>query len=318
MCGIAGRFNFDAGAPGRSRAAGGDDRRGRAPRSGRRRLLSRRRHRPRPPPPEHHRPRHRRSAARQRGRHRSGSSSTARSTTSPSCAPSSLARGHRFRTNSDTEVIVHGYEEWGERCVERFRGMFAFAVWDASDAAAAARARPARRQAALLRRAARAGSCSARRSSRCSRIPQVPRDWRAEALDAYLTLLYIPAPDTIYRGIHKLPPAHMLVAERGQVRVSRYWDLEFTGERRRAARRGLPRGARRAAARSGAAAPDQRRAARRVPVGRHRLVDGRRLHGRSERHAAGHDLGRLRAPGVRRSRSTPKPSPGISAASSMR
>ena len=61
----------------------------------------------------------------------------------------------------------------------------------------------------------------------------MPRDWRADALDAYLTLLYIPAPDTIYRGIHKLPPAHVLVAERGQVRISRYWDLEFTGERRR-------------------------------------------------------------------------------------
>ena len=60
--------------------------------------------------------------------------------------------------------------------------------------------------------------------------PEVPREWRADALDAYLTLLYIPAPDTIYRGIHKLPPAHVLVAERGQVRISRYWDLEFTGD----------------------------------------------------------------------------------------
>ena len=60
--------------------------------------------------------------------------------------------------------------------------------------------------------------------------PDVPREWRAEALDAYLTLLYIPAPDTIYRGIHKLPPAHVLVAERGTIRTSRYWDLEFTGD----------------------------------------------------------------------------------------
>ena len=66
-----------------------------------------------------------------------------------------LAHGHRFRTNSDTEVIVHGYEQWGEHCVDRFRGMFAFAVWDARTRAAAARPRPARRQAALLRRGAR-------------------------------------------------------------------------------------------------------------------------------------------------------------------
>ncbi len=58
----------------------------------------------------------------------------------------------------------------------------------------------------------------------------VPRDWRPEAIDAYLTLLYIPAPDTIYRAVHKLPPGHILVAERGAIRVSRYWDLQFTGD----------------------------------------------------------------------------------------
>jgi asparagine synthase (glutamine-hydrolysing) len=58
----------------------------------------------------------------------------------------------------------------------------------------------------------------------------VPREWRADAVDAYLTLLYVPAPDTIYRGIHKLPPAHVLVAQHGKIRTSRYWDLEFTGD----------------------------------------------------------------------------------------
>jgi asparagine synthase (glutamine-hydrolysing) len=60
--------------------------------------------------------------------------------------------------------------------------------------------------------------------------PDVPRDWRADALDAYLTLLYVPAPATIYRGINKLPPAHVLVAEKGTIRTSRYWDLTFTGD----------------------------------------------------------------------------------------
>ena len=57
--------------------------------------------------------------------------------------------------------------------------------------------------------------------------PAVPRDWSPEALDAYLALLYVPAPLTIYRAVHKLPPGHVLVAEGGQVRVSRYWDLPF-------------------------------------------------------------------------------------------
>ena len=141
-----------------------------------------------------------------------------------------IARGHRFRTGSDTEIIVHGYEEWGERCVDRFRGMFAFAVWD----------EPNRR---LLLARDRLGV----KPLYYSEIPgrglvfgseikslledaDVPRKWRADALDAYLTLLYIPAPDTIYQGIHKLPPGHVLVAENGRCRVTRYWDLSFTGD----------------------------------------------------------------------------------------
>src|SRR5207247_9639135 len=60
--------------------------------------------------------------------------------------------------------------------------------------------------------------------------PAVPREWRPDAIDAFLTLLYIPAPHTIYRGVRKLPPAHVLIAERGRVRTSRYWDLSFTGD----------------------------------------------------------------------------------------
>lgn len=141
-----------------------------------------------------------------------------------------VAKGHRFRTGSDTEIIVHGYEEWGEHCVDRFRGMFAFAVWD----------EPNRR---LLLARDRLGV----KPLYYSEIPgrgvvfgseikalledaAVSRDWRPDAIDAYLTLLYIPAPDTIYRGIHKLPPGHVLVAEHGRIRVSRYWDLRFTGD----------------------------------------------------------------------------------------
>jgi asparagine synthase (glutamine-hydrolysing) len=141
-----------------------------------------------------------------------------------------VAKGHRFRTSSDTEIIVHGYEEWGERCVDRFRGMFAFAVWD----------EPKRRLLLVRDRLGVKPLYYAELPGRGvvfgSEIkslledPSVPRQWRADAIDAYLTLLYIPAPDTIYRGIHKLPPGHLLVAENGHARVSRYWDLEFTGD----------------------------------------------------------------------------------------
>ena len=139
------------------------------------------------------------------------------------------AHGHAFRTGSDTEVIVHGYEQWGDRCVEWFRGMFAFALWDG----------PKRRL--LLARdrlgvkplyyaeLPGAGLVFGSEIKSLLQNRDVPGDWRPDALDAYLTLLYVPAPDTIYRAIRKLPPAHVLVAEGGTVTTRRYWDLEFPG-----------------------------------------------------------------------------------------
>ena len=140
------------------------------------------------------------------------------------------ARGHRFKTNSDTEIIVHGYEEWGEGCVERFRGMFAFAVWDATQR----RLLLARDRLGVkpLYYAALPGRGIVFGSELKSLLedPDVPREWEPDAIDAYLTLLYIPAPATIYRSVRKLPPAHVLVADAGGVRVSRYWDLTFTGD----------------------------------------------------------------------------------------
>jgi len=137
--------------------------------------------------------------------------------------------GHRFRTHSDTEVIVHAYEEWGERAVDRFRGMFAFALWDAP-----------RRRLMLVRD--RVGikplyySVTASGVTFGSEIksivedPDVPRDWSADALDAYLALTYVPSPRTIYRAIAKLPPGHLLIAEPGRVSLRKYWDLTFTGD----------------------------------------------------------------------------------------
>ena len=138
------------------------------------------------------------------------------------------AHGHVFRTSSDTEVIVHGYEQWGVDAVTRFRGMFAIAVWDA----------PKRR---LLLFRDRLGIKPVYYSLLASGVvfgseikalledPDVPRDWSAESLDAYLALQYVPCPQTIYEGIFKLPPAHYLIAEPGRVAIKRYWDLQFTG-----------------------------------------------------------------------------------------
>ena len=133
-----------------------------------------------------------------------------------------VARGHRFRTNSDTEVIVHGYEEWGERSPERFRGMFVFAIWDT----------PRRRL--LLARdrlgvkplyyalLPGVGVVFGSEIKSLLEDPDVSHKWNPSAIDSFLTLLYVPAPDTIYEAVRKLPPAHVLIAERGQIRLSRY------------------------------------------------------------------------------------------------
>jgi len=139
------------------------------------------------------------------------------------------SRGHRFRTHSDTEVIVHAYEEWGHACVERFRGMFAFAVWDTR----ARRLLLARDRVGIkplyYAQPADGGLVFGSEIKSILLDPAVSGAWSPEALDAYLTLLYVPAPATIYEDVRKLPPGHVLVADRLGVRITRYWDLEFTG-----------------------------------------------------------------------------------------
>jgi asparagine synthase (glutamine-hydrolysing) len=139
------------------------------------------------------------------------------------------AKGHRFRTRSDTEVIVHGYEEWGERCVERFRGMFAFALWDAPQHRLML-ARDRLGVKPLYYAELPGGIVFGSEIKAILEDSDVSREWLTDAVDAYLTFLYVPAPRTIYRAIKKLPAAHVLVAERGSSRMSRYWDLQFTGD----------------------------------------------------------------------------------------
>jgi asparagine synthase (glutamine-hydrolysing) len=139
-----------------------------------------------------------------------------------------IARGHRFRTSSDTEIIVHGYEEWGERCVERFRGMFAFALYDGR-AHRLLLARDRLGVKPLFFAEVPGGIVFGSEIKSLLRDAEVPTEWRPEAIDAYLTLLFVPAPHTVYAGINKLPAAHTLVVENGHIRIARYWDLEFPG-----------------------------------------------------------------------------------------
>ena len=134
------------------------------------------------------------------------------------------ARGHHFRTLSDTEAIVHAYEEYGAGCVERLRGMFAFALWDA-----------ARRRLLLARD--RAGKkplyyavdgerlCFASELKALLQDSALKRAVDTRALGDYLSFGAVAAPATIFEGISQLPPAHYLLWERGRARVTEYWDV---------------------------------------------------------------------------------------------
>jgi len=146
--------------------------------------------------------------------------------------PQLTALGHTFRTRSDTEVIVHAWEQWGEECVQRFRGMFAFALWDE------------RRQALFLARdrlgvkplfyAALPDGTWVFGSELKSLLVHggLKREIDPRSVDDYFTLGYVPEPRTIFTSAHKLAPGHTLLLRRGQPAAAprRYWDVRFSGD----------------------------------------------------------------------------------------
>lgn len=127
-----------------------------------------------------------------------------------------IARGHGFRTRSDTETIVHAYEEWGPECVRRFRGMFAFALWDARrERLLLARDRYGKKP--LFVHEAQGLLLFASEIKAILTFPGVPRRIDHGALWDYFAYRYVPAPATLLRGIRKLMPGSYLVWERGRV-----------------------------------------------------------------------------------------------------
>jgi asparagine synthase (glutamine-hydrolysing) len=136
------------------------------------------------------------------------------------------ARGHHFRTNSDTETIVHAYEEYGDDCVKHLRGMFVFALWD-------------RKRQRLLAARDRFGKkplnyyWDGQRLIFGSEIKSIleaniPREVNPIALDEYLAYRWVPTPHTLFKDVSKLPAAHILIYEDGQISTKRYWELSFT------------------------------------------------------------------------------------------
>jgi len=137
-----------------------------------------------------------------------------------------IAKGHQFRTNSDTETIVHAYEEYGVDCVARLHGMFGFAIWDS----------PRKR---LLLARDKAGKKPLYYTRVDGNIifgseikailghPQVKREADTQALADFLSVRYVPAPATLFANIYKVLPGHWLLYEDGKIREECYWDYTF-------------------------------------------------------------------------------------------
>lgn len=137
--------------------------------------------------------------------------------------------GHQFRTHSDTEVIVHAWEQWGESCVDRFRGMFAFAVWDR------------KRQTLFLARDRLGikplfysllpdGQFIFGSELKSLKVhPGLSHEIDPAAVEEYFTFGYIPEPRTIFKGVHKLSPGFSLILRRGEAmpEPKQYWDVGF-------------------------------------------------------------------------------------------
>jgi len=139
------------------------------------------------------------------------------------------SRGHRFRTSSDTESIVHLYEEYGADCVNRLRGMFAFAIWDGNTGRLMlARDRLGQKPLFYRHEANRLLFASELKS--LLQIPAAPRELNLLAVDQFLTYQYVPHPDCILKGYHKLPPAHVALYEDGKLQLRRYWSPPFSAE----------------------------------------------------------------------------------------
>jgi asparagine synthase (glutamine-hydrolysing) len=140
-----------------------------------------------------------------------------------------VGRGHEFRTRCDTEVIVHAWEEWGEACVDRFRGMFVFALWDEN------------RQTLFLARdrlgikplyyaALDDGSLLFASELKALLVhPDLPRDIDVRAVEDYFAYGYVPDPRSIYRRVAKLAPGHLLSVRRDRPAPAprAYWDVSF-------------------------------------------------------------------------------------------
>jgi asparagine synthase (glutamine-hydrolysing) len=142
------------------------------------------------------------------------------------------AKGYRFRTDSDTEVILVGYIEWGESCVERLNGMFAFAIWDARvKKLVLARDRVGKKPLYYFRGGSIIAFASELKALRAGGLCANELD--LESLDCYFSFGFIPAPKTIYKEVRKLRAAHCMLVSEKKITEAPYWSVKFGDPTRR-------------------------------------------------------------------------------------
>ena len=139
-----------------------------------------------------------------------------------------IAKGHTFKTKSDTEVIVHLYEDYGVDCVSKLRGMFAFAVWDSNNKTLLL----ARDRVGIKPLYYYLGNKFLSFGSEIKALladPEVDREIDPAMIDRFLAYYYVPGGQTPLRNVFKLEPGHVLVVKKGHCDIHRYWDLDFSG-----------------------------------------------------------------------------------------
>src|SRR5438128_213431 len=137
-----------------------------------------------------------------------------------------LEKGHRFRTNSDTETIIHAYEEYGVDCIAHLHGMFGLAIWDVTRRRLLlARDRVGKKPLYYTRVDGNLVFASEIKSLLCH--PQVKRRADVQALADFLSVRYVPGPATLFANISKVLPGHLILFENGEIKEHCYWDFTF-------------------------------------------------------------------------------------------
>ena len=141
------------------------------------------------------------------------------------------SRGHKFRTNSDTETIVHAYDEYGADCVKKLRGMFAFAIWDSREQSLFIARDRVGKKPLFYTLTADGEFVFGSELKVLLTHGGVTRDIDPGALDAYLTFGYVPEELCIFKGVHKLEPGHFLIYKNAEIRTEKYWDFDYSGKK---------------------------------------------------------------------------------------